>query len=191
MSFRSSVVVLPVFLVFLSGCVKKQQSAQQLSTAASSPSIGNVSETATVTKRSDRAPNFTWKDSTGKTVDFDSFRGKVTLVNFWATWCGPCKRELPDLISLSGELAGRNVRFLGVSTDRGPNVIDDVRSFVNEHAIPYQVVVSNEDLEDAFGNPRAIPTTYLVDANGKIAETFVGMRSKAIFAQAIDKLLQQ
>jgi thiol-disulfide isomerase/thioredoxin len=187
---RSIVASVIVISFIVGGCVQKKQPQGSESSGTVPHSSGNVAEALSVTKRSDVASNFSWKDSTGKTVDLDSFRGKVTLINFWATWCGPCKRELPDLISLSSEFANQNVKFIGISTDRGPNVIDDVRSFVKEQGLPYQIVISNEDLEDAYGNPRAIPTTFIIDANGKIAQSYVGMRSKEFFAQAIKDLLK-
>lgn len=117
-------------------------------------------------------------------------RGKVTLINFWATWCGPCKKELPDLISLSKELAPKGVKFIGVSVDRAPNVVDLVRTFCTEQGITYQILLSNDDMEAAFGNPRAIPTTVLVDADGNIAQTIVGLRTKEFYAQAITALIK-
>lgn len=182
-------VVIPAIILFFSGCSRTDQQQQAQPSGSSSGKGDNVALVTGVTKRPDQAPNFSWKDSTGAVVDLDSYHGSVTLINFWATWCGPCKRELPDLVSLSREMAGRKVKFIGVSTDRGPGVLDDVRSFVREHDIPYQIVVSNDDLEDAFGNPRAIPTTFLIDASGKVSQPIVGMRSKEFFAQAIASLL--
>jgi thiol-disulfide isomerase/thioredoxin len=181
------IVALPALIFLLiAGCARKEPPVE----GSTSSGKAIVADVMNVVKRSDRAPNFSWKDSTGKVIDFDSYRGKVTVVNFWATWCGPCKKELPDLVALSRELADHNVRFIGVSTDRGPNIIEDVRTFVIEHGIPYPNIVSNDDLEEAFGNPRAIPTSYLIDADGKIAQTFVGLRSKDFFAQAITPLLK-
>jgi thiol-disulfide isomerase/thioredoxin len=173
--------------LLVSGCTRKE--SRSAVTQQPAPG-GTVAEVMSVVKRADRAPNFSWRDSTGKTVDFDSYHGKVTFINFWATWCGPCKKELPDLVALSRELAGRDVRFIGVSTDRGANIIEDVRSFVNEQGIPYPIVISNEDLEDAFGNPRAIPTSYLVDADGRIVKTLVGLQSKQALSDAIASLLK-
>jgi thiol-disulfide isomerase/thioredoxin len=149
-----------------------------------------VSELSSVSARADRAPNFAWKDRTGNTVDFDSYRGKATLVNFWATWCVPCKRELPDLVALSKEFAGKNVKILGISTDRGASVIEEVSTFVREQGIPYQNVISNDQIEEAFGNIRMIPTSFLIDGEGKIVQTFVGGRSKEFFAQAINAVLK-
>ncbi len=179
-------VVLSILLIGFSGCVKKDSRAGDTQPAAA----GNVSDVMNVVKRSEKVPNFSWKDSTGKIQDFDSYRGRVTFVNFWATWCGPCKKELPDLVALSQELAPRNVRFIGVSTDRGPNIIEDVRTFVGEHGITYPVVVSNDDLDDAFGDPRMIPTSFIVDSDGKIAKTLVGLYSKEALSQAITALLK-
>jgi|ERR1051326_3932267 peroxiredoxin len=185
----AAIAAMALCCLVISGCSKKEE--PQLTVRAAPTGGGdNVTEVSTVAKRAEKAPNFSWKDSTGKTVDLDSFHGTVTLVNFWATWCGPCKRELPDLISLSREMDNRKVKFIGVSTDRGPNTVEDVRTFVKDRGIPYQVLIANDDLEDAFGNPRAIPTTFIIDANGKIAQTIVGMRTKEFFAQAITSLLQ-
>ena len=179
-------VLFCIILSFFAGCVKKDSRTA----GAQNTSSGNVADVVNVVPRPDKAPNFSWKDSTGKLLDFEAYRGKVTFVNFWATWCGPCKKELPDLVALSQELAARDVRFIGVSTDRGPNIIEGVRSFVNEHGITYPVVISNDDLEEAFGNPRMIPTSYLIDSDGKIAQTIVGMRSKESLALAITSVLK-
>lgn len=192
---RTSVKFLRVFIPILSliilvgGCSKKKTTEEQLSETPSSSKTA-VPQVISVQKRDGIVPNFTWKDSSGKTLDFDSYRGKVTLVNFWATWCGPCIRETPDLVELSKELADKNVKFIGISVDRGPNIDKDVKKFIDEHKIPYQIVLANEDLEQAFGNVRALPTTFLVDEEGKIRETLVGMRTKAAFNQFITSLLQ-
>jgi len=85
-----------------------------------------------VDKRGEKAPNFTWKDSTGKTVDFDSFHGDGDVDQFLGNVVRSCKRELPDLISLSREMSDRKVKFMGVSTDKGPNSVEDVRAFVKD-----------------------------------------------------------
>ncbi|MBI1806865.1 MAG: TlpA family protein disulfide reductase [Ignavibacteria bacterium] len=184
MGIRSIIFLLAALFMLSSGCMKKAEEDQPRQEKVS-PLHSNVAEVLDVTKRPDVVPNFTWKDSAGKIIDFDSFKGKVTLINFWATWCGPCKRELPDLVALSTELAPRNIKILGVSTDRGTNAVEDVRTFVKEHGLTYQNVIANADLEEAFGNIRAIPTSFLIDAQGKITQTIVGLRSKEFYAQAM------
>ena len=126
-------ILLPLVLLFLlSGCSKKQQSGNDINGRKSA----NVADVVSVTKRTDVVSNFSWKDSSGKTIDLDAYRRKVTLINFWATWCGPCKMELPDLIAISKEMADRDVKIIGVSTDRGTNVLEDVSSFVAEKVFP-------------------------------------------------------
>jgi len=187
MSYSKLLIAVTAFVFLVSGCSQKEKTENEQTSAA--PAARNVAEITKVEKRADRAPNFSWKDSSGNQVDFESFRGKVTLVNFWATWCGPCRKELPDLIALSKDLADRNVRIIGVSTDRGSNVVDDVKSFVRQHGIPYQIVISNSDLEEAFGTIRAVPTSFIIDQQGKIVQTIVGTRTKDAFAQAITPLL--
>jgi thiol-disulfide isomerase/thioredoxin len=189
---KTMLIAALLIALLLPGCSKNttQKQAEQTTTSSASASGGKVAELISVTPRSPKAANFSWKDSTGATVTFDQFKGKVTLINFWATWCGPCKKELPDLISLSKELAPKGVKFIGVSVDRAPNVVDLVRTFCTEQGITYQILLSNDDMEAAFGNPRAIPTTVLVDADGNIAQTIVGLRTKEFYAQAITALIK-
>lgn len=182
--FNVGIFCFTLTVTAFTGCATKREPRPE-GGAIITQRTSQVTEVLTVTTRPDAAPNFTWKDSTGKTVDFDSFKGKVTLINFWATWCGPCKRELPDLVALSSELASQNVKIIGVSTDRGANVVDEVSAFVKEHGLTYQNVIANADLEEAFGNIRAIPISFLIDAHGKISQTIVGLRSKEFYAQAI------
>jgi thiol-disulfide isomerase/thioredoxin len=165
------------------GCSKKEE--QGGASNATAAYKGTVSELAGVQTRPGSVPNFSWKNSAGKTVSIDAFKGRVTLVNFWATWCVPCKKEIPDLIAISNELAARNVTVIGISTDRGSSVLDDVGAFVTEKGIPYQILISNDDLESAFGNIRAIPTTFVVDANGTIVKEMVGFQTKESFTAAI------
>lgn len=189
MLIRTSIASALVALLLLAGCSTKRQDNDTADEGTTSRAA-NVAGVLSVTTREGKVPNFSWKDGSGRVVDFDSYRGDVALINFWATWCGPCKREIPDLVAISREMAPRNVKIIGISTDRGSNVLDEVSSFVAENGIPYQIVISNEDLESAFGNIRAIPTSFLIDRNGNIAQTIVGARPKAVFLQAITALQQ-
>ena len=180
---RFSSLLILLSLLLASGCSKHED--QQSRPQSQNVATDNVAEVSRVEKRESKVPNFSWKDGAGNTVQFDAVRGKATLVNFWATWCGPCKRELPDLVALNADLADKGITVIGVSTDRGSNVVEDVRAFVKEHGIKYQVVVSSEELEEAFGNVRLLPTSFIIDTNGNIVQTFVGPRSKAFFTEAL------
>jgi thiol-disulfide isomerase/thioredoxin len=149
----------------------------------------NIAQVVSVTDRAGRAPDFTWKGPDGSDVSFDGVRGKITLVNFWATWCAPCKKELPDLVELSRRYADRGFRVVGVSTDRTPNAMGLVAEFVRKYSIPYQVVLSTQEMEDAFKNVRMLPTSFLVDGDGRIVRTMVGIRTRAQLEEAIAPLL--
>lgn len=177
-----------LILLSIGGCSQPQH--QETSAQADQKNSSIVFAVNSVNTRPDLVPNFSWKDSSGKIVDFDSYRGSVTLINFWATWCGPCKNELPDLVQISKDFSGKNVKLLGISTDRGSDAATEVASFVQQHGIPYQNLISNEQLEEAFGNISAMPTSFLIDSHGKIVQTFVGGRSKEFFSQAITALLK-
>ena len=189
MNSKALRLLLFLFLSLILGiqsCSKQQKTEEKTN---SQSSLSTVAEVTNVTLRGGLAPNFTWKDASGKQIDFDSFRGKVTLINFWATWCGPCKRELPDLVALSKELSDKNVKILGVSVDRGGDVVSNVKGYIEQYGIPYQVVIANDDLVEAFGNIYAVPTSFIVDQQGNIKQTLVGMRSKEAFVQALTPLL--
>jgi thiol-disulfide isomerase/thioredoxin len=149
----------------------------------------NIAEITGVTEREGLAPAFTWRGTDGREVRFDDERGGVTLVNFWATWCGPCKKELPDLVELSRRYADRGFRVIGVATDRTPNAASLVAEFVGKYSIPYQVVLSTQEVERAFGNVRQMPTSFLVDRDGRIVRTIIGISSQSDFEKAIAPLL--
>lgn len=189
MHLRSACIPLFLLLLLLHGCSGKNN-GEGSGGASSLSKIPNVADVESVSPREGKIPLFTWKDSTGAITTIDAYLGEVTLVNFWATWCGPCKAELPDLLAIHKELAPRNIRVIGISTDRGMDVSEKVSTFVREHGIPFQIVIANDDLESAFGNVRMLPTSFVVDRNGKIVETLVGMRTKEAFAQSLTAALK-
>ena len=115
------------------------------------------------------------------------FLGQVVLVDFWATWCGPCRMSIPHLIDLYNEYSSRGFTVLGISLDqRGPSV---VRPFVSSNNIPYPVVMGDQATVRNFGNVRAIPTAFLVDAEGYIGGRYEGLRDKGFFEKEIQKAL--
>ncbi len=133
------------------------------------------------------APDVVLADLDGKTLRLSDHRGKVVLVGFWATWCGPCRREVPSLKALEAAYASRGLVILGLSVDRGGE--DLVRDFVREHGVTWQNAVADEAAIDAFGSVAVIPTTFIVDKDGKIAHRFTGLQSEAKLQAAIEPLL--
>lgn len=138
------------------------------------------------------AVNFTWKDGSTTNSFAEYTKGKVVLLNFWATWCGPCKREIPDLIEISKEMAAKGVIIFGVSLDQGDKRMTVVKNYVEKVNIPYINVVDNNNftLTDAYGGISAIPTTLIIDKNGKIVDKIVGGMTKEQFEAALNKALQ-
>lgn len=153
---------------------------------------GGVFGVESVTKTSaGRAVDFTWKEN-ASTKSFSALtKGKVVLLNIWATWCGPCKKEIPDLIALSQEMAPRGVMFVGVSVDQHEKRLMMVKNYVEKVGVTYINIVDDNPpkIAEAYGGIRAIPTTMIIDRNGNVVERLVGMRSKAEFKAAIERAL--
>jgi thiol-disulfide isomerase/thioredoxin len=112
----------------------------------------------------------------GRTISSADWRGKVTIVNFWATWCGPCRAEIPDLVALQKKY-DKYVQIVGISQDEAPP--DVVQRFAAERQVNYPIVMSTPELETAFPGIYALPTSYLIDREGRIVQKHVGMLTAA------------
>ncbi len=134
-----------------------------------------------------KAPNFSLKDANGDTVNLVDYRGKVVLVNFWATWCGPCKYEMPWFVEFEQKYKDRDFAVLGVSMD------DDgwksVKPYITEHKINYRVMIGSEVISQQFGDIDSLPTSFILDRQGRIAATHVGLVDKRDYQNEILKLL--
>ena len=131
----------------------------------------SVSATAQV-KEGENAPNFTLKNLDGKEINLNQFRGKHVLINFWATWCGPCKIEMPSLEALYERFKDRNFVLLAISNDMfGANI---VKPFVKAHKINFPVLLDQRlKVSNAFGVV-SLPTTFMIDPQGKIIGALFG-----------------
>lgn len=133
------------------------------------------------------APDFELKDVNGKVVRLSDYRGKVVLLDFWATWCGPCGIEIPWFTEFQRKYKDRGFTVLGVSMDDGG--WKDVKPFVAEKKINYQIVLGDDKTSDQYGSVEALPTTFVIDREGRIASVHVGLVDKKEFDDAIQKLL--
>jgi thiol-disulfide isomerase/thioredoxin len=124
-----------------------------------------------------RVDDFSVTDLKGRTFTSAELRGKVVLVNFWATWCPPCRAEIPDLIKLQDKYRD-HLLVLGISQDEGP--IEEVHRFAAEHNINYPIAMSTPELENVFRGVSALPTTFVIDREGKIMQRHVGMLNAAV-----------
>ena len=125
-------------------------------------------------------PAFSMQALDGQTITSDDLRGKVTLVNFWATWCGPCRAEIPDLIRLQARYSD-HLQVIGVSTDEGP--VEKVEAFAAEFGINYPIVMDTPELNRAFPGVMALPTSFIVDPDGRVVQTHVGLINAGVLEQ--------
>jgi peroxiredoxin len=132
--------------------------------------------------------NFTLKDMNGADVRLTDYKGKVVLLNFWATWCGPCKVEIPEFVEVYKEYHNRGFEILGVLSQDDPSR-DDLRAFTSAFNMNYPVFRAHEDFENAHGPIWALPTTYVIDRQGSICTKHMGPFSKEMVEQVIKGLL--
>ena len=140
------------------------------------------------------APDFMLEKLGGGTIQLSSLRGKVVLVDFWATWCGPCRASIPHLNSLYAAHKGDGFELVGVSLDRGRGEttgLELVRTFAKTTPMNYPVAMGSQATAASFGGVRAIPTAFLIDKNGKIRNRFVGMQPAAVMEKAVLDLLAE
>lgn len=134
------------------------------------------------------SPAWELKGTDGKPVKSSDFAGKVVILDFWATWCGPCRMEIPGFIELQKQYADRGLVVVGVSLDQGGAPV--VKSFIEKAAINYPVVLGDETVVNAFGGVEGIPTTFIIDRKGQIVRKHVGYADKSEFEAEIKPLLQ-
>ncbi len=136
------------------------------------------------------APDFNLKTLDGKTLQLSALKGKVVLLDFWATWCPPCREEIPHFKELYTQYRGKGLEIIGVALDEGGE--KDVAPFARQNQINYPLSATGaQQLAQAYGGIRGIPTTFLIDKQGKIAKKYVGYQDKQVFETEIRALLAE
>lgn len=153
----------------------------------------SVEKSSSATSSRIAAPTFTLQDAQGQSVSLSDYRGKVIILDFWATWCPPCRQEIPHFIELQKQYGGQGLQVVGVSVDqKGWEV---VRPFIASAEINYPVLMYTEAVYNAYQEliPEdmrgGIPFTFILDMQGKVVTQFVGYRDKAVFEEVIKPLL--
>jgi thiol-disulfide isomerase/thioredoxin len=161
--------------------------------AVVTPTVG-IGQVVSVAKGSpDQVADFSWKGSDGVVHSIKDYRGQVVMVNFWGTWCPPCRHELPDLVKVRAENAAKGMEIIGIAVNEEPTdgmtVDEHLLSFAKENKLEYPIVLANDDLIGAFGDIGAVPTTFIVNREGKIVASLVGAKSAAEFTSALQAAL--
>ena len=128
-------------------------------------------------KQANAAYDFSLKTTAGKTVKLSDFKGKVVILNFWATWCPPCKAEIPSFIGMYKKYEKDGLVIVGVAVDDPAKVAQ----FVKDNGVNYPVVIADQTTVTAYGGVRGIPTTFVIDKNGSIVRNYTGYRPEAVF----------
>ena len=175
-SSRRSIAILALVLAF--GCARSgtQEKGAGASKAAQPANAGAIGS---------KAPDFELTDLMGKKVRLSDFQGKVVILDFWATWCGPCRMEIPNFVKLQTKY-GDKLAIVGLTVS-SPEA--DVRSFAQKQGINYSVLLDADNLTDRYGGIVGIPTTFVVDRQGRITQKFIGVMEPQTFEEAIQPLL--
>jgi len=137
--------------------------------------------------RSSLAPDFTLESLDGKTMKLSDFRGKAVLLNFWATWCGPCKIEMPWFVELQNQYAAQGFQIVGVAMDDASK--EDIGKFAKDMGVNYPILIGKESVGDQYGGVPALPESFLIGRDGKIVDKIIGLRGKAEIEDAIKKAI--
>ncbi len=186
---KFTLIVILVLSFMLLSCSKKETNIDTKNNQKQS-SQNQTQNQSLQQKQKPQLIDFSWSEK-GREQKLSDFKGKVIVVNFWATWCGPCRRELPDLSQIAEELKEKDFKLVGVSVDQNKSQLE---SFLKSNTLSYSIAHNPNDLLFQYMSATGmtddvIPQTFVIDKSGNIVETLIGSRSKADFIKIINKYL--
>ena len=173
-------------MLLAAGCAKTH--AETKSTAAVNMPGGSAQEATVIqfVKNPDAAPAFQLNDLDGKPLSLSEAKGKIVLLNFWATWCGPCRAEIPDLVDLQKRYADK-LEIIALATDEDDQ--DEVRRFILQSGINYRVAMTSDEVRRDYGGIAALPTSFVIDPQGRIVQKHVGLNDPTIYELEVKAML--
>jgi len=182
-----------VLTFIAAGCKKKepepQQQAEQAEVETEEKTIQPPGDKTPPGPGAKTAPSFTLQDLKGNHISLSDFQGKVVVLDFWATWCPPCVKEIPHFIELYEQYKDRGFAMVGISLDR--QGVSVVKSFTQKYRVNYPILMTDGRVDKAYGGITGIPTTFVIDSAGNIRQKYIGYREKAVFEADIKKLLAE
>jgi len=136
-----------------------------------------------------QAPQFVLASPAGGAINLSDYRGKIVILDFWATWCAPCRKSIPDLIELKNEYPSDQLEIIGISLDTDTKEM--VPSFIEQHNINYPIAYGDINITNEYGGIQSIPTSFVLDQKGRIYSSYVGYMPKKIYKNDIDKLIEE
>jgi len=144
-----------------------------------------ISCSTTEKKNSKKAPDFSLKTTDNKTVKLSDYKGKIVIVNFFATWCPPCRIEIPDFVKFYKENKKKKIVIIGIAIG---SKLEDVKKMIKKFEINYPVCLSDGKIEKEYGGIRFVPTSFIIDKNGNIYKKQIGMMNKEQLEEVLKNL---
>jgi len=176
---RDPVIILVVAMVITIALVFGYQMSRHAPDATANAAVGLQGKAA---------PDFALQSIDGKTVHLSDFRGKAVLLNFWATWCQPCKIEMPWFAELQKEYGPSGLQVVGVSLDDDATP-DDLAKFAKDLGVNYPILIGKENVENAYGGVQFLPATLYIDREGKIVDKVFGLKGRGEIEDGVKKIL--
>ena len=144
---------------------------------------------ASVLPQDVKAPQFELRDINGRIVRLSDYKGKVVLINFWATWCPPCRAEMPDLVRLQREHARQGLQIIGITYP--PESKTRVRRFARSLKVNYPIILGSRQIKVRFSSEETLPLTVVINRDGKVSDIIVGILLREEFDEKIKPLLMK